>query len=84
VSFDLRSMKNLSTVIAELDKTQHKKSCVCRWLMPTMDMALVGHLTLTKGTCYLHFDFQGVNPKYFTQVSKFHIILLYLKFQQLR
>ena len=57
VSFDLGSMKNLSTVIAELDKTQHKISCVCGWFMPTMDMALMGHLIFTQGTCNLHFKF---------------------------
>ena len=57
VSFDLGSMKNLSTVITKLDKTQHKISCICRRFMPSIDMALVGHLIFTQGTCYLHFNF---------------------------
>ena len=53
VSFDLGSMKNLSTVITGLGKTQHKISCICRRFMNMYGFG--GHLIFTQGTCYLNF-----------------------------
>ena len=38
VSFDLGSMKNLSTRVTELDKTQHKISGICRRFMSCINI----------------------------------------------
>ena len=85
VSFDLGSMKNLSTGVTKLDQTQHKVRGICGRFLSCMNTYGLGRfLYIIQGTCYFEFCFVKINPKYFARMSKSHVILLYLIRQLLR
>ena len=58
VSFDLGSMKYLSTGVTDLDQTQHKVRGICgRFLSCINTYGLGRYLYVIQGTCYLKFYF---------------------------
>ena len=85
MSFDLGSIKHLSTGVTKLNQTQHKVRGICGKFLSCM--IIYGHgryLYVIQGTCYSVFYFCKIIPKYFARMSKRHVILLYLIRQLLR
>ena len=76
VSFDLGSMKYLSTGVTKFDRTQHKVRGICGRFLSCMNTYGLGRfLYIIQGTRYFKFCFIKINSKYFARKSKFHFVL---------
>jgi hypothetical protein len=66
VNFDLGSIKNLSTRVTKLDKTQHKINDICKRLMSCINIyGFGGNFAYHSRNMLFEFCFSKINPKYF-------------------